>query len=114
MNYECGFAVVNNGKHCMINGHCVICKLKENEMNSVKDETFNELKTEAIKIWNTYDNQFGYADEKIDYLNSFNNVKDNFGTIIGMFDSTNQLKLYNAVSLEESRQAIRYWTGGSL
>lgn len=22
----CGFAAVNNGKHCNINGHCVVCK----------------------------------------------------------------------------------------
>lgn len=28
--YECGFAAVNNGKHCVINGHCVVCKEKEN------------------------------------------------------------------------------------
>lgn len=23
---KCGFAAVNNGKHCIINGHCVVCK----------------------------------------------------------------------------------------
>lgn len=23
--FVCGFAAVNNGKHCMINGHCVVC-----------------------------------------------------------------------------------------
>lgn len=22
----CGFAAVNNGKHCVINGHCIVCK----------------------------------------------------------------------------------------
>jgi len=26
MKVECGFAAVNNGKHCIINGHCVVCK----------------------------------------------------------------------------------------
>lgn len=26
MKYICGFAAVNNGKHCNINGHCVVCK----------------------------------------------------------------------------------------
>lgn len=25
MTYPCGFAAVNNGKHCIINGHCVVC-----------------------------------------------------------------------------------------
>lgn len=28
MIYICGFAVVNKGKHCWINGHCAICKIK--------------------------------------------------------------------------------------
>lgn len=28
MKYICGFAAVNNGKHCMINGHCVVCKVQ--------------------------------------------------------------------------------------
>lgn len=80
-------------------------------MKLVSDETFNELKTEAIKIWKTYDNTYGYADEKIDYLNSFGNVKDNYGTIIGMFDSTNQVKLFNSVG-KEARELIIDWTGG--
>lgn len=27
--YICGFAAVNGGKHCIINGHCVVCKVTE-------------------------------------------------------------------------------------
>jgi hypothetical protein len=80
-------------------------------MNTVTDEVFDELKREAIKIWKTYDNTYGYADEKIGYLESFGNVKDNFGTIIGMFDTTNQKKLYQAVG-PEAKEAIKYWIGG--
>lgn len=30
-NYICGFAAVNNGEHCVINGHCVVCKEKQYE-----------------------------------------------------------------------------------
>ena len=26
MNYTCGFATVNNGKHCVLNGHCIVCR----------------------------------------------------------------------------------------
>jgi hypothetical protein len=81
-------------------------------MKTVSDQTFNELKTEAIKIWNTYDNTYGYVDEKVGYLESFGNVKDNYGTIIGMFDNPNQNKLYKAVQSEEAKAAIRYWSGG--
>lgn len=80
-------------------------------MKTVSDEVFAELKAKAIDIWKTYDNTYGYADEKIGYLNSFGNVSDNFGTIIGMFDIQNQRKLYNSVG-DEAKEAIDYWTGG--
>lgn len=77
----------------------------------ISDELFNELKEAAIKIWNQYDNEFGYVDEKVGYLNSFGNVKDNYGTIIGMFDTNNQYKLYNSVG-EEGKKLIDDWVGG--
>ena len=28
MEIECGFAATNNGNHCVINGHCAVCKRK--------------------------------------------------------------------------------------
>lgn len=80
-------------------------------MKTVSDEVFNELKEKAIEIWKTYDNEFGYVDEKVNYLNSFGNVGDNFGTIIGMLDLPNQKKLYKAVGTE-AKKAIKYWVGG--
>jgi hypothetical protein len=80
-------------------------------MVTASDEAFNELKAEAIKIWNAYDNTYGYVDEKVNYLESFGNVKDNYGTIIGMFDGSNQRKLYEAVG-DESKALIEDWTGG--
>lgn len=75
------------------------------------DKTFEELRAEAIKIWQTYDDTYGYASEKIDYINSFGNVKDNYGTIIGMFDNDNQHKLYKAVG-DDAKALIFDWTGG--
>lgn len=29
MSLVCGYAVVNNGRHCNINGHCVVCNAKQ-------------------------------------------------------------------------------------
>ena len=75
------------------------------------DKTFEELRAEAIKIWRTYDDAYGKKKKKIDYINSFGNVKDNYGTIIGMFDSDNQAKLFNAVG-DEAKRLISDWTGG--
>lgn len=31
MNYECGFAAVNKGKHCWINNKCVVCRVAQNK-----------------------------------------------------------------------------------
>lgn len=33
MNYPCGFASVNKGKHCFILGKCVVCGEEENGKN---------------------------------------------------------------------------------
>jgi hypothetical protein len=27
--YPCGFALVNNGKHCVIFGRCVVCRKEQ-------------------------------------------------------------------------------------
>ena len=64
-------------------------------MKTVSDQVFDELKAEAIKVWNTYDNTHGYADEKIDRIKPIKNVKDNWITLVGMFDIHNQKKLYD-------------------
>ena len=72
------------------------------------DEIFEEIRNKAIEIWQTYDDTYGYASEKINYLNSFGNVRDNWGTIVGMFDSTNQQKLLTKLSPEAQAQ-VRKW-----
>jgi hypothetical protein len=72
------------------------------------DEIFNEIKQAAIEIWQTYDDTYGYASEKIDYVNSVGNIKDNWGTLVGMFDSDNQMKLLAKLS-PEARQKVGEW-----
>lgn len=80
-------------------------------LEGISNKLFNELRDEAVKIWETYDNTYGYVDEKTTRLSELTNVKDNYGTIIGMFDIKNQEKLYNAVG-EDGKRAINAWTGG--
>ena len=80
-------------------------------MNNVTQEQFDELKQNAIKIWKTYDDTYGYASEKISRLNQFDNIKDNYGTIIGMFDTRNQRKLYDSVD-DDCKILIDDWVGG--
>lgn len=72
------------------------------------DEIFNEIKEKAIEIWRTYDDTYGYASEKIGYVNSITNIKDNWGTIVGMFDNDNQHKLLAKLS-PETRDKVSEW-----
>lgn len=64
------------------------------------DDTFEEIKVESIKIWETYDNSHGYVDEKVNRIKDIKNVKDNAWYMVAMFDLSNQGKLFKAVSLK--------------
>ena len=70
----------------------------DNYYDTPSDEIFEEIKKEAIKIWETYDNTYKYVDEKVGRVNSITNFKDNALCIVSMFDSTNRSKLLLALS----------------
>lgn len=70
-----------------------------------KEEQFNELKEKAIEIWKTYDNTYGYTDEKIGRIKDLENVGDNFMYMVAMFDVTNQSILAGKLS-GETRKAV--------
>lgn len=72
------------------------------------DAVFEEIKARAIEIWQTYDDTYGYAAEKIERVKSITNVKDNWGFIVGMFDSPNQQKLLAKLS-PEAREKVAQW-----
>lgn len=72
------------------------------------DEIFNEIKEKSIEIWKTYDDTYGYASEKIGYVESITNVRDNWGTIVGMFDWQNQAKLLAKLS-PEAKEKVQEW-----
>lgn len=61
------------------------------------DEVFETIKQASIKLWQTYDNQFGYATEKVSRIKDIENVKDNTCYMVAMFDSSNQQKLLSMV-----------------
>lgn len=63
-------------------------------------EIFDEIKEAATEIWNSYDDTYGYATEKIDVIKDLKNLRDNAWTIVAMFDGSNQSKLLNLVSPE--------------
>jgi len=78
------------------------------------DEQFEEVKAKCIEIWNTYDDTYGYATEKIDRIKNMENIKDNVMFMIAMFDMNNMTKLSILLS-SETRKAIsdRFVVGGN-
>jgi signal recognition particle receptor subunit beta len=70
------------------------------------DKIFEEVKAKAIEIWQGYDNEFGYADEKVGRIKDIGNISDNLMFIVAMFDFPNQQKLARKLSVE-ARDAIR-------
>ena len=64
------------------------------------DEIFEEMKRLAIQIWQTYDNTYGYVDEKVGQIKDIGNIRDNFMYIYAMFDWENQNKLRNMASMQ--------------
>ena len=64
------------------------------------EEIFNEMKAIASKIWNTYDNTYGYVNEKLDRINSIENFQDNTMVFYRMFDHQNQNTFKSKASLD--------------
>jgi hypothetical protein len=64
------------------------------------DEIFNDIKENAIKIWMTYSDEFGYQTEKVQRVNRLQNIEDNAWYIVAMFDCNNQEKLLEMVKPE--------------
>lgn len=59
-------------------------------MNTPSQEIYNEMKSIATQIWETYDNQYGYVTEKLSYINRIDNIQDNAMVFYRMFDNQNQ------------------------
>lgn len=65
---------------------------------------FEEMKSAAIAVWQTYDNEFGYVTEKLERVNNILNLRDNAMVFYRMFDYENQAKMRAKLSPE----AIQY------
>lgn len=74
-------------------------------MKAPTEDIFTEMKHAATQIWRTYDNQYGYVDEKLKIVNNLTNVEDNAMVFYRMFDSMNQAMFKSLVS-EDTRNYI--------
>lgn len=70
------------------------------------EEVFNEVKQKCIELWQTYDDAYGYASEKVNGIKDLKNIQDNVMSMIARFDHINMAKLAEKLS-PEARKAIR-------
>jgi hypothetical protein len=75
-------------------------------METPSIEIFNDMKQAATQVWGTYDNEYGYVDEKLNYVNGLNNIQDNAMVFYRMFDWENQRKFKQLVN-EETLEYIK-------
>ncbi len=69
-------------------------------------EIFDDIKSNAIKIWTTYDDMYGYQTEKVSRVEAMQNIRDNAWTIVAMFDGINQAKLLAMVKPKTAEMII--------
>ena len=65
-----------------------------------KQEYFDEVKSACIKAWGLFDDQFGYATEKINSIKDLENNATNYMMMIKMFHVLNWEILSELLSLE--------------
>jgi len=70
------------------------------------DEIFEDIKENAIKVWQEMDNTYSYVDEKVGRIKDIGNVEDNAWYIVAMFDSQNQQKLLNLVKPQTAEMIL--------
>lgn len=78
-----------------------------NYYDTPPQEIFDDIKKNAMKIWNTYSNEFGYRSEKIDRIKDIKNIKDNAWYMVAMFDQNNQAKLLSMVQLKTTEMILK-------
>ncbi len=66
-------------------------------------EVFEDIKENAIKIWNTYGREGGYRDAKINRIKDIQNINDNAWYIVALFDEFNQDKLVTMLNPESAK-----------
>lgn len=69
-----------------------------NYYDPLSPTAFEEVKKIACEIWQSYDDTYGYASEKISKIKGINNIADNGMYIIAMFDLDNQRKMSNMLT----------------
>lgn len=82
---------------------------------NVTNETFENIKQSACRVWERYSDEFGYRSEKLDRIKDLENIRDNWEYILAMFDSDNlklAIEYMDDMAIEEIRPYMEkngYW-----
>lgn len=77
-------------------------------------EAFEEMKKACIEVWALYDDEYGYATDKINSIKDIKNVRDNFMYMLAMFDINNQRKVADKLTPATKREVrLRMIDGGN-
>ena len=79
---------------------------QEDYYKAPPQDIFEDIKSNSIKIWQGYDDTYGYATEKINRIKDVENVRDNAWFIVAMFDGHNQSKLLSMVKPETATMIL--------
>jgi hypothetical protein len=89
------------------------CMTSEEYYVAPSDQVFEDVKQAAIKVWETYDDTFGYRTSKITQIKDLQNIKDNAWFMVAMFDRHNQgllmANLEHPESVAKVVDAISYY-----
>jgi hypothetical protein len=75
-------------------------------METPSQEIFNDMKSAATTVWETYDNTYGYVTKKLNHINGLENIQDNAMAFYRMFDWINQARMEDALS-QDSLEYIK-------
>ena len=79
---------------------------EEQYYTAPSQEIFDDIKEAAIKIWQGYDDTYGYATGKVDRIKDISNVRDNYAYMVAMFDPPNTAKLQMTVKRKDTEDLI--------
>jgi hypothetical protein len=71
------------------------------------DEMFNEVRSLVTKLWSTYDNKYGYVDEKMAVVNSCEKTWTDVIKMIRMWHHTIQSQVIFPRLSKETNEAIK-------
>ena len=64
----------------------------------ISEEIYIEIRSTAIRLWRTHEDNFGYVTEKVNSISSLPNSPQNVAKIIRMFDHWHQKAIAGRVS----------------